>query len=198
MFPRSAVDAAPRDYFHGSKLSIAVAFHPMAAGTPEPVAAVDFVGGPFALFTHLARTSLFLDALQEECLEPFGIGFGDFAALRLLQDAPDGRPMSPTRLAELVVLTTGGMTKVVDRLERLGHVRRMKDPNDGRGVLVALTPKGRRTCDAASAAYVAGRERVLARLDEGEIAAVESALSRLRMAFEMDRDAQRAGSGGTE
>jgi DNA-binding MarR family transcriptional regulator len=149
-----------------------------------------FTGGPSALFTHLARTSLFLEALQDECLAPFGIGFGDFAVLRLLQDAPAGRPMSPTRLAELVVRTTGGMTKVVDRLERLGHVRRMPDPRDGRGVLVTLTAKGRRTCDKASAAYGAGRERVLARLDADEVATIDTAIARLLDVFEDDRDEQ--------
>jgi DNA-binding MarR family transcriptional regulator len=52
---------------------------------------------------------------------------------------------------------------------------------------VALTPKGRRTCDAASAAYLAGRERVLAHLDPDEIASIENALARLRAAFEADR-----------
>jgi DNA-binding MarR family transcriptional regulator len=116
-----------------------------------------------------------------------GIGFGDFAVLRLLQDAPGGRPLSPTRLAELVVRTTGSMTKVIDRLERQGLVRRLKDPNDGRGVLVALTAKGRRTCDRASDAYVAGRERVLARLAPDEIATIDDALTRLLAAFEADR-----------
>lgn len=163
----------------------------MASPAPDTPTQPAFVGGPFGLFTHLARTSLFLDALQEECLAPFGIAFGDFAALRLLQDAPDGRPLSPTRLAELVVLTTGGMTKVIDRLERLGMVRRMRDPNDGRGVLVMLTPKGRRTCDRASAAYVAGRERVLARLEPDEIATIDDALAKLLAAFEADRTQQR-------
>ncbi len=160
----------------------------------EPTADT-FSGGPFAAFTHLARTSLFLDALQQECLAPFGIAFGDFAVLRLLQQSPDGQPMSPTRLAEIVVLTTGGMTKVIDRLVRLGHVRRTRDPHDGRGVRVALTAKGRRTCDAASAAYVAGRERVLSQLDPDELATIEDALARLLAAFEADR-AQHVDDGG--
>ena len=45
----------------------------MASPAPDAAADLDFTGGPFALFTHLARTSLFLDALQEECLAPFGL-----------------------------------------------------------------------------------------------------------------------------
>jgi DNA-binding MarR family transcriptional regulator len=159
----------------------------MSPRASEPTTDAAWVGGPFAAFTHLARTSLFLDALQDECLAPYGIGFGDFAVLRLLQDAPDGQPMSPTRLAELVVRTTGGMTKVIDRLVRLGLVRRTPDPNDGRGVLVTLTSKGRRTCDAASAAYLEGRERVMAHLDPDDIEVIERSLERLRAAFEAER-----------
>ena len=38
----------------------------MATPAPDMAADLDFVGGPFGLFTHLSRTSLFLDALQEE------------------------------------------------------------------------------------------------------------------------------------
>jgi DNA-binding MarR family transcriptional regulator len=163
----------------------------MTAPASQPAASPAFTGGPFGLFTHLARTGLFLEALQEECLAPFDIGFGDYAVLRLLQEAPDGQPLSPTRLAELVVRTTGGMTKVIDRLERLGLARRMPAPHDGRGVLVALTVKGRRTCDEASAAYIAGRERVLARLDADEIATIDASLARLLTVFEDDRGDQR-------
>jgi len=144
-------------------------------------------GTPLALFTTLARTALFLDALQDECLAPFGLSFGDYAVLRLLEDPPAGVSLSPTRLAEMVVRTTGGMTKSIDRLERQGLVRRRPDPADGRGVLVALTPKGRRTAEDASAAYVVGRQRVLDQLDEGEADEIDLALRRLLAVFEHER-----------
>jgi DNA-binding MarR family transcriptional regulator len=145
-------------------------------------------GTPLALFTTLARTALFLDALQDECLAPFGISFGDYAVLRLLDDPPDGVSLSPTRLADMVVRTTGGMTKSLDRLERQGLVRRRPDPADGRGVLVGLTPKGRRVAQDASAAYVVGRQRVLEHLDEGEAEEIDLALRRLLAVFEHERE----------
>ena len=141
-------------------------------------------GTPLALFTTLARTALFLDALQDECLAPFGLSFGDYAVLRLLEDPPEGMALSPTRLAEMVVRTTGGMTKSLDRLERQGLVRRRPDPADGRGVLVGLTPKGRRVAEDASAAYVVGRQRVLDHLDAGEAEEIDLALRRLLVVFE--------------
>jgi DNA-binding MarR family transcriptional regulator len=169
----------------------------VAPTSSGPIESTDSLGGqvdphagtPLALFTTLARTALFLDALQDECLAPFGISFGDYAVLRLLEDPPEGVPLSPTRLAEMVVRTTGGMTKSLDRLERQGLVRRRRDPADGRGVLVSLTPKGRRVAEEASAAYVVGRQRVLDHLDEGEAEEIDLALRRLLAVFEREREA---------
>ncbi|HEX7096085.1 MAG TPA: MarR family transcriptional regulator [Acidimicrobiales bacterium] len=158
--------------------------------TAQPQSATVSTGArrdPLALFTTLARTALFLEALQEECLAPIGISFGDYAVLRLLHDGTTGEPWTPTRLAEAVVRTTGGMTKTIDRLERQGLVKRRPDPNDGRGVHVVLTAKGRRVSEEASRAYIVGRRRVLARLDEDEIETIDQSLRRLLAAFEADR-----------
>lgn len=165
--------------------------HAEHAGTPVPVdgpAAVTAVwgDGPMALFTHLARTSLFLEALQDECLGPLGISFGDYGVLRVLELEGPRRALAPSRLAEVLVRTTGGMTKTVDRLERLGLVARRPDPTDRRGVLVRLTPKGRRLCERASEAYTGARRRVLSQLDPQEVAAIDGALRRLLDVFEAD------------
>ena len=84
------------------------------------------------LFTRLARASLLLESLQQECLEPLGLTFVEYTVLRVLDPAP----MSPTKLADAVIRTTGGTTKLLDRLERRGLVRRLPDPSDRRGVLV--------------------------------------------------------------
>jgi DNA-binding MarR family transcriptional regulator len=144
--------------------------------------------GPLSLFSRLARTTLFLEALQAECLEPHGIGFSDYAVLRVLRQAEAPHQLSPSRLAEAVVCTTGGMTKIIDRLERAGLVRRARDANDRRGVLVSLTEAGIETSDAASDAYRIGRERVLARLAPAETAVIDGALGRLLEVFEADRE----------
>ena len=53
-------------------------------------------------------------------------------------------PMTAGRLSELSHLTTGAITKVVDRLENAGYVSRARDPADRRRVIVDLTPKLRR------------------------------------------------------
>jgi DNA-binding MarR family transcriptional regulator len=158
-----------------------------------PDGAAERVDSPsLALFTHLARTTLFLEALQAECLEPFGISFSDYAVLRVLRATDAPHQLSPSRLAEAVVRTTGGMTKIIDRLERTGLVRRTRDPNDRRGVLVQLTDAGVRVSNESSEAYRVGRLRVLARLDPLEAAAIDHGLSRLLEVFEADRSERTA------
>ena len=142
--------------------------------------------GPLALFTHLARTSLFLEALQEECLEPYGLSFGDYSVLRVLRTSGPPHRVSPKALADAVVRTTGGMTKIIDRLQRAGLVERFADPDDRRALLVGLTRKGIRISDKASDAYKAGRERILRQLSRDETDEIDSGLRRLLAVFEHD------------
>ena len=122
-------------------------------------------GGPLALFTHLARTALFLEALQDECLDPSGISFGDYSVLRVLRIIGPPHRLSPRQLADVVLRTTGGMTKIIDRLQRAGLVRATPDPDDRRGVLVGSPGRAWRISDQASEAYTVGRERILGQLD---------------------------------
>lgn len=142
-------------------------------------------GPPRELFTKLARTGLLLEALQRECLEPHGLAFAEYSVLRILQAEPRRR-LSPSRLAERIVLTTGAITKLVDRLESAGLVERQRDEKDGRGVQVQLTTAGNRLGQAASKSYTAGRERILAGLSESEIQTTMASLDRLIELLEID------------
>ncbi|MCG8589571.1 MAG: MarR family transcriptional regulator [Proteobacteria bacterium] len=141
---------------------------------------------PLRLFTTLARTGLFVEALQRECLSGHGLSFAEYSVLRLLQRAPRGR-LTPTALADAIVCTTGAMTKLVDRLTRAGYAERQPDPADRRGVLVQVTREGRRIATAASRSYKAGRERILAQLDEREMQRAHEDLLRLLEVLEADR-----------
>jgi DNA-binding MarR family transcriptional regulator len=163
------------------------------AAPPRPAAATEPLlgvpeGGPLVLFTHLARTALYLEALQDECLAPSGISFGDYSVLRVLRNIGPPHRLPPSRLAEVVLRTTGGMTKIVDRLERAGLVERERDPLDRRGVLVRLTRRGAAVSDRASEAYTVGRARILARLDPAEVDELDAAIARLLEVFRADHD----------
>ena len=163
----------------------------MASSRAAPPEASGLDVRDLGAFTRLARTALFLEALQAECLEPFGLSFTEYTVLRVLHTDAPAQGLAPGRLAEAVLTSSGGMTKIVDRLVRTGHVQRSTDPNDRRGVLVTLTPQGRATSKAASASYGQGRARVLARLTATERAAIDLGLQRPLDAFEDDRAEQR-------
>ncbi|MFM9444822.1 MarR family winged helix-turn-helix transcriptional regulator [Streptomyces acidiscabies] len=103
-------------------------------------------------------------ALEVEC----GITHLTYEVLLILGRA--GEPgLSMRAVAQEQVLTTGGATRLVDRMEAAGLVERVEDPGDRRGRLVRLTALGEETVVAASRVHVANIERYfLASLPEGE------------------------------
>jgi DNA-binding MarR family transcriptional regulator len=135
--------------------------------------------GAVGLFTRLTRVALLVEAFQHRCLDPFGLLFIDYSVLRVLELVGEPHSMSPSELSEIVVRSSGGMTQILDRLERAGLVARAPDPADRRKVLVALTAKGLRTADAANASYAAERERLLGGLSADEVGQLDEAIQRL-------------------
>ena len=87
--------------------------------------------GPFRDFlTGLVLTS-------QISAEAAGLGPTDFYTLNLLGAAG---PLTAGQVADRTGLTTGAVTRLIDRLERAGHVRRVPDPIDRRRVHVELEP----------------------------------------------------------
>lgn len=142
--------------------------------------------GPVGLFTRLTRVGLLVDAFQHRCLDPFGLLFIDYSVLRLLQLAGPPYRMSPTELAEIVLRSSGGMTQILDRLERAGLVARAADPSDRRKVLVGLTPGGLHTAERANARYLSAREDLLGALAPSEVTDLDRAVHRLLELLERD------------
>lgn len=88
-------------------------------------------------------------ALEEEC----GLTHLMYEVLLILGRA--GEPgVSMRAIAQEQVLTTGGATRLVDRMETAGLVQRAEDPGDRRGRLVRLTPFGADTAIRASRVHV--------------------------------------------
>jgi len=145
--------------------------------------------GAVGLFTRLTRVGLLVEAFQHRCLDPFGLRFIDYSVLRVLELVGEPHRMSPTELSEIVVRSSGGMTQILDRLERAGLIARTPDATDRRKVLVALTDEGMRTADAANARYAAERERLLADLSPEEVQRLDDALHRLLEVMTADSSA---------
>jgi DNA-binding MarR family transcriptional regulator len=84
------------------------------------------------------------------------------------------------------LLSSGGITKRLDRLAEAGFVERRPDPDDRRGTLVKLTRKGRSTIDRLVAVHVANEERLVQSLKLSERRALDAALRRLLADLEPD------------
>jgi DNA-binding MarR family transcriptional regulator len=140
------------------------------------------------LFTRLARVALYLDAFQHRCFDRFGLHFIDYSVLRVLQLGGAPYQMSPGRLAEIVVRSTGGMTQLLDRLEREGLVQRSPDPSDRRMITVGLTQKGLRLTKRVNKYYVEQKNELLAHLSDEEFAQMDEAVRHLLHLLQEDFD----------
>ena len=107
----------------------------------------------------------YLERSVNEALAAHGLTLGQFDILATLRRQPDGG-LTPTQLLQSVMLSSGGMTNRLDRLEEAGWIRRQADPDDRRGVVVELTRKGRELIDAATETRFAEARRSLPPLDQ--------------------------------
>jgi DNA-binding MarR family transcriptional regulator len=91
---------------------------------------------------------------------------------------------TPGDLAASTMVTSGAMTKRIDRLEQRGLVTRRVSDTDGRGRVIALTPAGRDLIDEVMTAHMANEHRLLEAVDAGDREDLERALTRWLAAFE--------------
>lgn len=107
----------------------------------------------------------------------YGLSEGEFDVLAALRRAGAPYERAPGEIALHTMVTTGAVTKRVDRLETAGLVRRRRSADDGRGRVVRLTPAGRRLIDKAFTAHMANEQRLLGVLTPGESAQLEKLLT---------------------
>jgi len=110
--------------------------------------------------------------LSRDVLQPFfdahRLHFGEFDVLATLRRAGAPYALSPTALYEAAMISSGGMTNRLDRLERAGLIDRRPNPDDRRGTLVALTDSGFTLIDGLMEAHVENEKRALAPLSRDE------------------------------
>lgn len=107
----------------------------------------------------------------------YGLTEGEFDVLAALRRAGAPFERAPGELARFTMVTTGAMTKRVDRLDEAGLVTRRARDDDGRGKVVALTPAGKELIDAAFTEHMANEHRLVGSLDPAERDHLERALT---------------------
>jgi DNA-binding MarR family transcriptional regulator len=107
--------------------------------------------------------------LDAELIAAHSLPLSSYEVLLTVADAPDER-MRMSEIADSVLLSRSGVTRLVDRLERDGLVERVPCEDDARGQYAVLTARGRAAFDAARATHLAGvRRRFLERFDADEL-----------------------------
>ncbi|HWI73247.1 MAG TPA: MarR family transcriptional regulator [Baekduia sp.] len=144
----------------------------------------DLDPSPMATFTRLWRASRAADEALQRVFSAHGLEAGWFDVLATLRRAGPPHRLSAGTLARGLVMTTGGMTKRLDKLQAAGLVSRTPDPDDRRGVLVSLTRKGLKVVDRAVEDHLANEARLLEGLSDREIRALNATLGKLLAAWE--------------
>ncbi|RKN54034.1 MarR family transcriptional regulator [Micromonospora costi] len=116
---------------------------------------------PMAVFGRIYRLARLVGDEQERVYARWGIGRGEFDVLAALRRSGEPYTLAPKALTASLMLTSGGMTGRLDRLERAGLVRRSPDPTDRRGLQVTLTDTGRQVIEEAADAGLAVQRRIL-------------------------------------
>jgi DNA-binding MarR family transcriptional regulator len=127
---------------------------------------------------RMARIALHINTEAEAVFSRFGVTHGGFQALASLYRAGPPYRRSPSRVARGLMLSGAGLTGRMDHLERAGLLKRDRDRDDRRAVVVELTPAGRRLVRAAFPVFVASHAQLLDQALEPEQQSDLSALLR--------------------
>ena len=133
---------------------------------------------PLGVVGRLHRLADTLNVELRALFAEAGLSDGDFDVLASLRRAGEPFALTPTELAGTTMVTSGAVTKRVDRLEAQGWVTRTVAVDDARGRVVALTPVGRELIDDLFPKHVENERRLLAGLTADERATLARLLEK--------------------
>jgi DNA-binding MarR family transcriptional regulator len=151
---------------------------------------------PFQVLSRLSRLARHLDRARRAAFAAHDLEPWEFDVLTALRRQGAPYQLSPGALLHATLVTSGTMTNRIDRLAAAGLVSRHRDQLDKRGVLVALTDRGKHAADAALADLLERERELLTGLDPAQQATLAGLLRILLAPF--DAPAQsRLDSNGT-
>ena len=136
---------------------------------------------PLAVFGRLHRSYLRYAALLGEVFDKYGINMASFDVLGPLRRSGPPYRCTAGELASTGLITTGGLTLRLDRLEKAGLIVRVRDDADRRVVYAQLTAEGLELTDRVAKEHFANEDRMLSGLtpaDRRQLAALLAKLER--------------------
>ncbi|WBQ04368.1 MarR family winged helix-turn-helix transcriptional regulator [Kribbella sp. CA-293567] len=132
---------------------------------------------PQGVIGRLHRIAAQLTCELNAVYAKYGVTEGEFDVLAALRRAGAPYERAPGEIALHTMVTTGAVSKRVDRLEKAGLVHRRRSAVDGRGRMVRLTPAGKRLIDKAFTAHIANEHRLVEYLTSEEADQLEAVLT---------------------
>lgn len=158
-----------------------VPFLEATADTWERILGID--ASALAVFGRISATSIHWVSLQREALASLGLNYAEYSVLAMLRTTESAPRRSPTELRRLIGQSSAGMTRVIDKLEAEGHLRREDIDGDRRRVAIVLTASGAELAERAVRALIALENEVLVLLAPGRKRPIVSAFDELLAAF---------------
>ncbi|GGY04830.1 MarR family transcriptional regulator [Litchfieldella qijiaojingensis] len=134
---------------------------------------------PMEVVGYLKTTQLITKGQLDAFFKQHGLQAGEFDVLATLRRAGEPYALGPTQLFEALMISSGGMTNRLDRLEKTGLIVRAPNPEDRRGILVSLTTKGRELIDRLVPLHVENEARMLSVLSREEQETLSKLLGKL-------------------
>ena len=136
-----------------------------------------------AILDRARRITLRVRRDIEAVFDRHGLDTGEFDVLATLRRSGPPYCLRPTELYRSLMISSGGLTDRLQRLDRAGLVRRRAADEDGRSLLVELTDSGRERIEAAFREDMAIENSLVAALEPAERAALAALLRRLALAI---------------
>ena len=140
--------------------------------------------GPMGLLGRVARLRTHLAREIEKTLAAHGLNSASFDVLATLRRSGPPYRLSPGDLIATTMVSSGTMTNRLDQLEKANLIERLDNPEDRRGVIIALTSKGFALVEEAVTAHVENQHRLLGGLDAQERATLDGLLRKFLAEFE--------------
>jgi DNA-binding MarR family transcriptional regulator len=137
-----------------------------------------------AIFGRIQRISTKLGERLHRLYDQYGIARNEFDVLSAIRRSGEPFTLSPKEISATLMLSSGGLTGRLDKLEAAGFIERLPDPADRRGLKVRMTEQGREAIEAAARAGVEFHMEKLSVLDPAERKQLDALLRKLHANFE--------------
>ncbi len=150
----------------------------------------DLEASPIGITGRISKLEQHFGQAMQLVFLPFALQRGDFDVLATLRRNGAPYQLTPTMLYQSMMLSSGAMTNRLDRLEHLGLIRRLANPDDRRGLLIALTNQGKTLIDQVMTAHASNVQRMVAVLSSKEQQQLSGLLRKLLLGFEQTNEAE--------